>query len=291
MNAQKQTFDQLMAALDSRNAESRQDAALELGRLGDARAIEPLVAILRDKKQLLSLRNAAFRSILQIGDAAVSERLLDVLKDKSESQNGRCWAAFALVDLGDPRSFEAILSIIRDSEEDIVARRCAVSALYDEEDEHAVARNTAAVEPLLHALQDPDSLLKRLAAQALYVHGDERAVEPLIRALNDSDSHVRHAAIGTLGRLRDKRAVEPLIAILTARRARSSIPILSFLDGIEKASDRNKSWDRALAASALGDIGARRAVEPLTEALGDRHTNVRGAAAAALGKMQGDEGV
>jgi HEAT repeat protein len=54
------------------------------------------------------------------------------------------------------------------------------------------------VEPLIAALKDKDSDVRKAAAEALGKIGDPRAVEPLIAALKDAEWHVRKAAAKAL---------------------------------------------------------------------------------------------
>jgi HEAT repeat protein len=64
------------------------------------------------------------------------------------------------------------------------------------------------VEPLIQALQDEDSFLRRVAAVAVGNIGDARAIEPLTRALEDEDSLVRQAAAEALEKIRAKQGAE-----------------------------------------------------------------------------------
>ncbi len=64
------------------------------------------------------------------------------------------------------------------------------------------------VEPLIQALQDEDSFLRRVAAVAVGNIGDARAIEPLNRALEDEDSLVRQAAAEALEKIRAKQGAE-----------------------------------------------------------------------------------
>ena len=56
---------------------------LALGKFGDARAVEPLVALLKDEAWLV--RKAAAEALGSIGDAAAVEALNAALKDEDEA--------------------------------------------------------------------------------------------------------------------------------------------------------------------------------------------------------------
>jgi len=106
--------------------------------------------------------------------------------------------------------------------------------------------DTRAVEPLIVALEDSDSLVRHRAAEALGKLGDKRAVEPLIIALQGKNVEVRCAAARALGEIWDARAVDPLIAVL---------------------QDEDVEVRRA-ATRALGEIEDAQVAEPLIAALG-----------------------
>ena len=61
-----------------------------------------------------------------------------------------------------------------------------------------------AVEPLIAALEDRMSFVRRAAAEALGEIGDSRVVEPLIAARKDSDWDVRSQATEALAKIRRK---------------------------------------------------------------------------------------
>jgi len=105
---------------------------------------------------------------------------------------------------------------------------------------------------------------------------DVRALEPLIAALNDADELVRASAVVGLAALKETKATDALIGLLQTdkdkylrRQAASSLgtigdkravdPLISELD-----SDGVVLWD---AAHSLGQLGDSRAVGPLIAAL------------------------
>ena len=133
----------------------------------------------------------------EIGDERAVELLIQALKDEYSS-SVRWEAAEALDELGyEPKN---------DTEKAyyLIARKN-----WDE----LVKMGEPAVEPLIHALKDEDSGVRREAIKTLVKIG-EPAVEPLIQALKDEDSDVRRGAAWALGKIGDERAVEPLTEAL-----------------------------------------------------------------------------
>lgn len=68
-------------------------------------------------------------------------------------------------------------------------------------------KDISAVEPLIRALNDPDSYVRRQAVDALGNIEDVRAIEPLNKALCDSNSYVCQGAADVLRKIEDKKAM------------------------------------------------------------------------------------
>lgn len=114
---------------------------------------------------------------------------------------------------------------------------------------------------------DPDRAVRHYLAQALGRLGDDRALAALLLALKDRALMVREAAAAAISRYNSPAAFEVLLAAL-------------------KEKEDERSWMvRRFAAEALGQLGDRRAVPALVEALRDTSDLVRPAVARALGNM------
>ena len=78
-----------------------------------------------------------------------------------------------------------------------------------------------AVEPLIHALGDNNSIIRANAIEALGVIGDMRAEDPLMTILiEDKDVTVRQSSAEALGRLGDSRSLKSLTVALSDRRSK-----------------------------------------------------------------------
>lgn len=227
----------LIAALtysNPKNSEVRQAAAEALVQIGDARAVEPLIATLKDWSP--DVRKAAIEALGQIKNTRAIEPLIAALKHEDRSGMRRA-AAEALGQVKDARAAESLIVALQDG-----AHEVSIAAA------EALGRIGApAVEPLVAALKDGDSAMRKTAVEALIKIGAAPAVEPLIAVLKDGNRDMRNSAASALGMIGDARAVEPLIAAL---------------------KDKDSAV-RSLATRALGQIGNTRAVEPLIAALKD----------------------
>ncbi|MCP4543059.1 MAG: response regulator [Chloroflexi bacterium] len=270
-------FDELVHRLKNKSPDVRENATVALGKLGDTRAVEPLIAILEDVK-VASVGASAAEALGKLGDLRAVEPLITILKD--ENWQMRAAAAEALEQLGDFLAMEPLIAILEDT--DWQTRKAAAKALRQFNDPRSV-------EPLIATMSDEFWEVRRTAAESLdrldwkpkvnhtgavywiakqnwnqCVKLGTLAVKPLIVFLRDRDNDVRKAVARTLGQLGDTRAVEPLIAVL---------------------QDVKVASVGASAAEALGELGDSRAVEPLIITMSDKFWEVRRAAAESLDRL------
>ncbi|MEE3715991.1 HEAT repeat domain-containing protein [Tumidithrix elongata RA019] len=151
---------------------------------------------------------------------------------------------------------EVMLSYL--NSDSVFERIQAARAFCEIEDERAVPK-------LIELLQDDCLLVRVSAAYAIGRNKSEAAIPYLLDRLNkDWNGYVRKGVVWALGTCRDPRALTPLISALKY----------------------DISAVRLWAASALGQLGDIKAVEPLTEALqSDKMSAVRGNCAWSLGKL------
>jgi HEAT repeat protein len=118
--------------LQSEDVQLRQFVAYLLGRVGDARAIEPLIDALRDEH--VGVRGAAANALGAIGDNSAVPYILPLLKE--DNPQLKVWAAYALTMLGHDR-FSLIAGALESS--DVMVRRSAILAMEQLGDQRAVA--------------------------------------------------------------------------------------------------------------------------------------------------------
>jgi len=238
----------LIRALDHKDKDIRVRAAQALGRVGDDRAVDPLIQAMK----VVDLDyGVAHDALMGIGEKGV-EALSLVLRDGDPRD--RVIAALTLGDIGSVEGVEALIEALKDEEP--VVRGDAAMALGRIGDERAAG-------PLMEVLGDWDREVRLKAVEALGEIGSLEAVDPLIPLLKDQSGDVKRYAAEALGRLGDKRAVEPLVKAL----------------GDEDIDVRSE------AARALGEIGDVRGVEPLTIMLKAKHVSLRNVAVDALVKI------
>jgi HEAT repeat protein len=119
----------LIGALDRRDGVTR-SAARELGRIRDERAILPLIGLLGDE----SINQAAAEALLAFGDKAVAP-LIEVLQ--TGNGHARQAAAFALGELRDKRAVEPLILVVQ-TDDVYAVRTAAVTALGQIKDSRAI---------------------------------------------------------------------------------------------------------------------------------------------------------
>ena len=257
----------LVKALKDQDYLTRKEAARALKKVGDERAVLPLIEALRYKTWhsdyivLSAVRENSAEALGKIGDPRAIPSLVDSMEGDPDEEV-RLKAAWALGEIGDPLAVDALISALEDNNWSV--RRTAANSL-------GIIGDNTAVPALIHALEDSDWHVRKYAAVALGKMRDERAIPVLLEALDDEDADVRWKSMLALGKLGDS-AVPALIKTL-----------------------KNKNWRmRAKAVEVLGKIGGEDALFALIEVLSkpiDKNRHVRGKTAEALGRIGDAQGL
>ena len=220
-------------------------AVTALGNLGDTRAVESLIEILKNSKEL-SLRKAAARSLERL--VALSE--LNSLFQQFQQENVNQLPADTLD--SQQRDSAEILGLL----------------LVDP------AANTA-------TLEAPFGIQFRYRSEALYQKVNEgplvELAEQYIQIATEPEQEIRRACLFILGILKPISAIEPLIKVL---RDQNEIPGIRFLAGLALSQIGTPAVDaliaafneadtaaKDIAASALGNIGGIQTRDFLINAL------------------------
>ncbi len=208
----KPSVEPLIVILKDKHSKStgRENAAEALGRIGDSRAVEPLIDSLEN--DFSKVRENAAWALGMIKDIRAIPSLIAALKDKGdESSLVRSASAQALGAIKDYQAVEPLIKALRDK--DSAVRRRAALAL-------GKISDNKAVEPLILNLKDKDVNVRIDTIDAIGMIKNPRGVEPLIEALNDENQVVRKGAVAALGNFKDMRVVEPLIEALKEKELR-----------------------------------------------------------------------
>ena len=151
------------------------------------------------------------------------------------------------------------------------------------------------ITPLLEALNNDNTHIRKFAAEALGITKNDKAVSHLIKALNDKSIYVRKLSADALGNIGSKAAVPHLIHIINDEniyvrwaiaeafgkiKDRTTVPYLIDLLNDESA------YVRWASAKALGNIEDRRAIIHLKKLLEDEDSLVKVTAKSVLNKFE-----
>jgi HEAT repeat protein len=261
----------LVEQLRAEDLETRQAAAVALGRIGDRRAVAALVRSLRDSE----LAVPAAGALARIGDRDAFDGLLALLGNHDPAI--RQSAIAALNSIGHPdmaARIQPLLSnpdpLVRESALRIAGyfgySDCVEQVLQCCRDESEIVRRAAieslaffddarVVPSLVEALDRQQPPAVRAAAAAALARADhDVAANALIHALRDPDAWVRYVTLRSLGSTGDRGVVPAVLE--TLRTDPAPHVRLAAIDVIGRLGTA-EAWDvlEPLARSSDSDIG------------------------------------
>ena len=249
----------LAAALEDEDMVLVKNAALTLGRIGDERAILPLIDILSSNSMID--RQAAASVLGMLGDPWAIQPLIDALRSNNTELSW--YATEALVKIGG-ESATPLITVLGDDE---LHMRVAANLIL-------LNLGSLVIEPLIEALKRKDKTIRESAEHLLLWIGLP-AVMPLIEVINDEDPQLSASAKKILLKL-GSRAVSALTEALQIQPDEMRISVVKLLGDIGdypainslELQDRLDTL-RISVIRLLGEIGDYPAINSLVAALDD----------------------
>jgi len=225
--------DELSGLLKHRSAAVRERAALAIGRIGDKRGTDALIAVLEHEGSEPARAMAAF-ALGEMEDARGVSVLMAVVEREKESLSVRARAVEALGKIaGVQANVDALgKTAVERINQSLIAQLHGSQTPLEQKPLTSLTiaalmriRSPASVEPLVRQLKSNDAEIRAQAANALarLRQPIDAAVPALIEALNDGDVDVRANAARALGASKDARAVEPLLKLLDDESERAEV--------------------------------------------------------------------
>ena len=270
----------LIAQLTAEDLEVRRSAIVALGRIGDSRAIAPLVNTLKEASLTIEAANA----LAQIGDPRGVEGLLPLLG--SDDASIRQAAVSALNSLIPPAMSERIIPLLHDPDPNVRESAVKIAGYFG---------YPASAEALLELSHDSNERVRIAAIEHLPYLEHESVFDVLARAIREETPSVRAAATRALGTMDAPGVVQQLIDALSdedvwvryfSARALGRQRSEEAIAALEKVVREEKfNHVRIAALDSLGQIGSPRAAGIVEGLKFDDDPDVARAAQAALGKI------
>ena len=193
------------------DADVREIALRALARIGDPRAVAPLVEALQHAEVWLVPRIA---DILTRHGALSIDPMIAFLGEPARHP-ARAWAASILGEVGAARAFPVLVRVLSDLDDEVRAK--SASALGRLGDRRAIAYL------LEHLLSDPAPFVRARIAHALGQFDEPDVIDCLVRALGDPAWWVRMRSVEALEQI-GRRAEGPLLLALGRPRPRNPHP-------------------------------------------------------------------
>lgn len=187
-------------------------AVQALGRMGDDRAILPLMSVLNDKNENYRLRLACAESLGKLGDGHAVNPLLDILNDEREkSIYLKESAVKALGMLGDIRALEPLIDVL-ESKRGIRDKFNFLKEQVIEAIGRIGSRSSKAAYSLTRVLKDDSPTIRLAAVEALETLGDPATLDAVKEMIFDKDDDVAMAAISAVFHLGGESAIREVLA-------------------------------------------------------------------------------
>jgi HEAT repeat protein len=274
-----------MIDLGAEESHTRERAAEVLGKVGDRRAVLPLIAALEDADKRVRL--AIVKSLGRLGDRQADGPLQRARKEAHAQRRFDETRAIskALTDLEAPSTDDPLLSGLKDLDFAVCQRAL-------------VALGHSWKLPVVAELASDAPETRRRAARKLGKSQDERAEVALLAVLKDPDQLVRWEATRALSNLWKSRPwFSELVGLLADRdaqtRASAAWGLRSYRDERVVQLLISALWDqdysvKEMASESLGELG-QIAIEPLASLLSSDNREILRAAGKALSKSNDEK--
>ncbi len=284
----------LIKALHARDYDTRKSAADALLSIG-APAVSSLVSALAEENvnvrvlsswvlaELAKQPSALFSSLI----ALMIPALIKALSDQNSTV--RCHAALSLGEIGDDRAIPPLVACLKDPDPLVRQHATVGTGSLSTRTRDARLRATA-VASLIQGMKDPNIDVRMAAITSLGMLGDPGATDAIITAARDRNHDARAKAVEALILL-DEPAIIPMVFALNDKDPvlRDALePALVQITGMpvadlltEMLSDP-RSEVRCAAARAIGRNGETSGMAPLVKALQHPDAELRLAAADSL---------
>jgi HEAT repeat protein len=270
----ERVVEELFKLLASKTEFDKRRVIWSLGNIGDARSVDPLIAILKEENFEYEVIIDIVEALGKLGDKRAIDPILKTLESKN--LNLRFVSAVALRKLGSNKAVDIFLDIIANIDTGVLVTvdhndKYAREAAREELDKLEVNKSKL-IEAYLTALSNNRIKTEETIKELIRLE----AIETLMDLLTKGYKYL--SLIEAIGNMGDNRAIETLISILlddsdkvriAAQKALTQlkVPREKIYDIYLTNLSNNKVSLKQNAAKGLGELGDKRAIEPLRNLL------------------------
>ncbi|MEQ8188878.1 MAG: HEAT repeat domain-containing protein, partial [Candidatus Eremiobacterota bacterium] len=247
--------------------------------LGSAKAVEPLMRILKDKTMPSDIRASAAIFMGNVEDGRTIEPLLKALKD--DDKHVRTGAVISLGKLREKRAVEPLIALLPDGDE--VTKKHIIEAL----------KLIRPFQILIKSLHDKREAISVAAIEVLSTIKGEDVIKSVKKLVAQEDRFIRNSGLKILFR---QEAFHELIEALGNPKTRQkSLELLASAEPVKvaslliKALEHSNEEIRGSAAEILGILKIKEGIKPVINLLSDTSPFVLDQAIEALGRLEAIE--
>lgn len=277
--------DDLINELKSSSSfKSRLQAAIFLGKIQDKRAVDVLIANLKDEDY--AIKGACAIALGNIGDPKATRPLIELLKDPEALV--RKEAVKALVKLSsNKQTMDDLVNTFKNTEDSLI--KMGIIAIFGE------LKDENALKALAEGLSDKGKV-SDTTSQIIMGMSSENKFKVLSVALTSKDENTRVNALELVGTIKDPRLIQFIVQILKDSTSQEEIKVarstlkklrdkINVDDYLRLARFGNSKEDRDAAIQVLSVIADERCIGLLMDLLNDDDVFIRGRAAQALANI------
>ncbi len=282
VNLYADMVDNMISELNSSSSfKSRLQAAIFLGKMQDKRAVDVLIANLKDEDY--AIKGACAIALGNIGDPKATRPLIELLRDSEALV--RKEAVKALVKLSsNKQTMDDLVNTFKNTDDSML--KMGIIAIFGE------LKDDNALKALAEGLSDKGKV-SDTTSQIIMGMSSENKFKVLSAALTSKDENTRINAMELAGTIRDPRLVQPILVIL--KDSSSQEEIKTAKNTLKKMKDKinvdeylrtarfgNSKDERDIAIQVLSVIADERCIGLLMDLLKDEDVFIRGRSAQAL---------
>lgn len=293
----------ILQTLEDENEEVRRESIKLLGKLGNERAIHPLIDLLKDESPMI--RRTVVKSLYKLLKEASNFRILyNIIKKRNPHARREAVKLLGMIGDASTRTLNLLIRTLN-SKDGYLRRRAYGSLIKIYETNEKQEHQTDILSRILESLKAREPQIRKYSAKILGEIGNDRVIESLFTLLDDSKSGVRRAATNALANFGSEKVITIATQFLNDEDWRMRRSIVKLLIRISKETNlKNEALEplmgcvndedkyvKSWAVKALGNLTSIDNIEIFVSLLEHEDSAIKIATIKALGKIGATEAI